>query len=136
MNLKNKAAFHNGLQKATHSNSQIEYSTKQTKNQVRKFDKKINFTELNKVIQSNMSDLIYKLLPFGEARGDEWFALNPTRCDHRIGSFSINTKSWKFYDFATGEGGHGAIALYAYIKGMKYYDAAKELQQLLEGKNE
>lgn len=131
MNLKNKAAFRNSLQKAASSNRQVECSTKQTKRQA----KKINFAELNKAVQYNMPSLIYELLPNGEARGDEWFALNPTRCDRHIGSFSINTKSWKFYDFACNEGGHGAIALYAYVKGLSYYDATKELQAMLEGKN-
>lgn len=131
MNLKNKAAFCNSLQKAASSNRQVECSSKQTKRQA----KKIDFAELNKAVQYNMPGLIYKLLPNGESRGDEWFALNPTRCDRHIGSFSINTKSLKFFDFATGEGGHGAIALYAYVKGLTYYKAAKELQQLLEVKN-
>lgn len=131
MNLKNKAAFRNSLQKAASSNRQAECSSKQTKKQA----KKIDFTELNKAVQYNMPNLIYKLLPYGEARGDEWFALNPTRCDRHIGSFSINTKSWKFYDFACNEGGHGAIALYAYVKGLSYYKAAQELQAMLEGRN-
>lgn len=118
--------------KAIYLSSQNKCTAKKIKRQA----KKINFAELNKAVQSNMSDLIYKLLPYGETHGDEWFALNPTRYDNHIGSFSINTKSWKFFDFATCEGGHGAIALYAYLKGVKYYEAAKALQAMLEGRNE
>lgn len=117
--------------KAKYLKTQDKYKAKNKKWQAKKND----FTELNKAVQYNMPSLIYELLPNGEARGDEWFALNPTRCDRHIGSFSINTKSWKFYDFACGEGGHGAIALYAYVKGIKYYDAAKQLQAMLEGRN-
>lgn len=117
--------------KAKYLKTQDKYKAKNKKWQT----KKIDFTELNKAVQYNMPNLIYKLLPYGEAHGDEWFALNPTRCDRHLGSFSVNTKSWKFYDFACNEGGHGAIALYAYVKGLSYYDAAKELQAILEGKN-
>ncbi|MBO4294450.1 MAG: hypothetical protein J5896_03280 [Alphaproteobacteria bacterium] len=132
MSNKNKAALPQAESKtAYYQNSQLYNKQLKSKRQA----KKINFAELNKAVQYNMPCLIYTLLPNGEARGDEWFALNPTRCDRHLGSFSVNTKSWKFYDFACDEGGHGAIALYAYIKGLTYYKAAKELQAMLEGKN-
>lgn len=50
--------------------------------------------------------------------------------------FFINLDNGCFYDFATSEGGRGAIALYAYINKVSYYEAAKFLVKELHYNSE
>ncbi len=44
-------------------------------------------------------------LPEGKRQGVEWLARNPTRADDRPGSFSVNTATGQWSDFATGDKG-------------------------------
>ncbi len=94
---------------------------------------KLDFSKINEEVRIRFPGLVFQLLPHGRKEGNEWLALNPTRVDRHIGSFHVNLQTWQFYDFATGEGGTGAIALYAYIKGLSYFRAAKDLNNQLKG---
>ena len=47
------------------------------------------------------------------SRGHEWVAKNPTRADRHAGSFSVNLRSGKWADFATGDKGGDVVALAA-----------------------
>lgn len=70
---------------------------------------------------------IKEWLPTGKQKGDEWSCLNPTRDDKTIGSFSVNTKTGAWGDFATGEKGGDAVSLYAYLNKLSNGDAAKKI---------
>ena len=71
-------------------------------------------------------------LPNGKRQGAEYIALNPTRNDASPGSFSINTTTGKWSDFAAGKSGHDLISLVKYLKGFgKQSEAAASLADFL-----
>lgn len=70
---------------------------------------------------------IQQWLPGGKREGDEWKALNPTRADGSIGSFSVNLATGAWADFATDDKGGDAVSLYAYLNNLKQSEAAKEI---------
>ena len=43
---------------------------------------------------------------------------NPTRADRRPGSFSVNTRTGRWADFATGDRGGDVVSLAAYLHGL------------------
>lgn len=88
---------------------------------------KINFTQVKNYLKGHKEAILKHLLPTGKIAGSEYIALNPTRNDKNLGSFRINTTTWKWADFATGDKGSDIISLYAYIKGINQLTAAKEL---------
>jgi hypothetical protein len=52
--------------------------------------------------------VVFHLLPDGVLRGGEWWAPNPARADHHLGSFSVaidGERAGQWYDFATADGG-------------------------------
>lgn len=66
---------------------------------------------------------VQNLLPKGKWRGRDWVALNPTRNDKNLGSFSINCINGRWKDFAVNKGGSDLIGLTAYIKGITPMEA-------------
>lgn len=70
-------------------------------------------------------------LPNGKWQGSEYVALNPTRSDHRLGSFSINRNTGEWADFATSDSGGDPISLIAYLKGIRQKAAKDELAYFL-----
>jgi hypothetical protein len=88
----------------------------------------INFAATNAICLQRLPSFLQHWLPDGQRRGQEWYALNPTRPDRHVGSFSINMQSGLWADFATGDRGGDPISLYAYLNGMSQSAAAKELR--------
>lgn len=78
---------------------------------------------------------IERILPPGsqcdKMHGHEYQAINPTRSDSKLGSFSINCNSGAWSDFATGDKGGDLVALLAYLEGCKQSAAAKLLADFL-----
>lgn len=70
----------------------------------------------------------------GERRGKEFVAYNPRRDDHELGSFSINTETGRFADFACDDESKGGdlIALAAYVWDCGMAVAARRLLDELE----
>ena len=93
--------------------------------------KPINFAAINAVCLSRLEHLVPAWLPGGKRRGNEWCALNPTRADRHIGSFSVNLRTGCWGDFATGDAGGDPISLYAYLNGLKQGDAARAIERAL-----
>ena len=89
--------------------------------------KKINFSEVNKLLQGRENKILHRILPNGTQKGANYVALNPTRKDKNAGSFQTNTKTWQWCDFATGDKGGDIISLYAYLKGINQVKATREL---------
>lgn len=74
------------------------------------------------------------LVPDGSQRGDEWVARNPTRSDQTSGSFSINVRTGRWADFASGDRGGDIVDLWQYIRGISEpYEAAKQIADELGG---
>ena len=92
----------------------------------------INFDLINSVALSSLPSLVQQWIPGGHLNGKEYVVRNPVRPDKDEGSFSINTNTGVWKDFSCNDGGANPISLYAYINRInKYYDAAKELSELL-----
>jgi len=92
---------------------------------------RINFTQVKSYLRGSEERILKQLLPLGKRNGNEYLALNPTRNDKNLDNFKINTTTWKWSDFATGDRGGDIISLYAYIKGVNQPTAAKELLRLI-----
>lgn len=76
-------------------------------------------TELiESMLLPRIEELAMRLAPGGRREGAEWKALNPTRADHSLGSFSINLHSGKWADFSEGAASNKAfpcLSLVAYL---------------------
>ncbi len=92
----------------------------------------IDFKALAEAALAQAEQLLGEWLPDGKRDGHEWKALNPTRGDSSLGSFSINIQTGAWSDFATGDKGGDLVSLYAYLfTHGKQLDAAKELAERL-----
>ena len=87
----------------------------------------INFSVVKNSLRGHEYTILLQLLPKGKKEGNEYVSLNPTRNDRNLGSFRINTTTWRWADFATNDRGGDIISLYAYIRGINQLSAAKEL---------
>lgn len=65
----------------------------------------IDFKRIADVALSRWNVLLPKWLWGGKLDGHEFKALNPTRSDSKVGSFSVNVVTGKWADFATGDQG-------------------------------
>ena len=75
--------------------------------------------------------MLQSWLPDGRLSGVEYKARNPKRDDQKLGSFSINTQTGRWADFATGDAGGDLISLYAYLHTCSQIDAARVLASIL-----
>jgi putative DNA primase/helicase len=80
---------------------------------------------------ASLESLLGEWLPGGHREGHEYKALNPTRADARVGSFSVNLNTGAWGDFATDDKGGDAISLYAYLQGISNGKAARYLADKL-----
>ena len=92
---------------------------------------RIDFAAVNGAALSALPALLARWLPGGVARGPEYVALNPKRADRRPGSFSINLRTGKWADFATGDKGGDVVSLAAYLSGTRQIEAARALAEML-----
>ena len=89
------------------------------------------FEEVNAAAKGRIESLCRGWLGRCERSGVNLLALNPTRADRKIGSFSINVHTGVWADFATDDAGGDIISFYAYIRGLKQIEAARELADML-----
>src|SRR6476646_6129803 len=87
----------------------------------------VDFSATNQAALGYLPNLVQTWLPQGRRCGNEWVALNPTRADTRAGSFSVNLKTGRWADFATGDAGGDVISLAAYLFGTRQIEAARTL---------
>ena len=76
--------------------------------------------------------ILRRWLPDGHLERDEYVARNPTRDDRHLGSFKINLTTGCWADFATGDGGRGAVSLAAYLFAIDRAEAARRLRRMME----
>jgi len=91
----------------------------------------IDFSRIARAALPYLPELVAEWLPCGRREGREWVAINPTRDDHRLGSFKINLDTGKWADFATGDCGGDVISLLAYLTNIGQVDAARVLTKTL-----
>jgi len=91
----------------------------------------IDFNTINNYLMSQFSSIAESWIPGGQHRGSEYVVKNPTRIDHEAKSFTINTNTgiWKDFAGSASDSGKGPIALYAYINRLEYKTAAEELAE-------
>ena len=94
---------------------------------------RIDFGILKEKLKPHMLALLNRILPGGKIQGHEYIDLNPRRNDRTPGSFKFNTCTGKWQDFSTGDKGGDIIALWAYVKGIRQIEAARELQSIVGG---
>jgi hypothetical protein len=92
----------------------------------------IDFGKINGAALAALPVLLQRWLPDGRRRGREYVARNPTRNDGHLGSFCINIATGRWADFADGAKGGDVISLFAYLRGIRQADAARELALLLQ----
>ena len=71
----------------------------------------IDFAGINNAALGYLPSLVRTWAPDGKMCGHEWIARNPTRPDRNPGSFSINVRTGKWADFATGDKGGDPVSL-------------------------
>jgi hypothetical protein len=71
----------------------------------------IDFGSINRRAVPMLSALCQRWLPGGKFVGREYVVRNPRRNDRRPGSFSVNVRTGRWGDFATGDKGGDAISL-------------------------
>ena len=91
-----------------------------------------DFAAVNAAALPHLQDILARWLPDGRRRGAEWVARNPTRADHRPGSFAINLRTGRWADFATGDKGGDPVSLAAYLFGLSQGEAARRLAGMLD----
>ena len=93
----------------------------------------IDFERLKDRARPYALAILQRALPGGKLVGHEYVTLNPRRSDKRLGSFKFNINNHKWQDFATGDKGGDIISLWAYVKGIRQIDAAREIQYIVGG---
>jgi hypothetical protein len=94
-------------------------------------DQRVNFDLINQTASSHLPVILARWLPDGKQVGREWVARNPRRDDRHPGSFSVNIRTGKWSDFATGDRGGDVISLAAYLFGQSQVEAAHGLMRML-----
>ena len=92
---------------------------------------RVDFAMVNAAALHVLPELLGRWTPDGKIRGNEWVARNPHRADTNPGSFSINLRSGRWADFATGDKGGDVISLAAYLHDLSQVDAARNLAGML-----
>ena len=92
---------------------------------------KTDFKRINAAALSSIDAVLNRWLPGGKTHGHEYQAINPTRPDSKLGSFSININTGAWADFASDDKGGDLVALVAYLEGSKQGEAVKRVAKFL-----
>lgn len=93
--------------------------------------RRIAFHEISTQALNRCPGLLFELLPGGKLVGQEYQVRNPRRSDRHVGSFSVNTRTGCWADFADNCRGRDLISLVAYLNDTGQGDAAKDLAERL-----
>lgn len=90
-----------------------------------------SFSEINSTALPVLPALLRRWLPDGKIYGQEYKARNPKRDDRKAGSFSVNLRTGRWADFATGDKGGDVISLAAYLFNIRQIEAKKQIAEML-----
>lgn len=93
--------------------------------------KRIDIPEVARAALGSIDAIFSRWLPNGKRQGREYVTTNPTRSDAHTGSFSVNTESGLWADFATDDKGGDLVSLVAYLDGVTQLEAAKRVAAAL-----
>lgn len=91
---------------------------------------RVDFKQIASAALGSIDRLLDAWLPGGKRMGYEFKALNPTRSDKTLGSFSINLNTGHWADFGDSDPaakGGDLIGLYGYLNRLDPLDAAREV---------
>lgn len=95
----------------------------------------INFERTKELALECVDEILEHWLPEGEQKGREYKGCNPTRNDNSPDSFSINTETGVWADFATDDKGGDLISLVAYLEGCEFQsEAAVKILEFIAGR--
>lgn len=92
---------------------------------------RIDFDAINRAALATLPGILARWLPDGRRLGHEYQARNPTRADRSAGSFSVNLRTGRWADFATGDKGGDPVSLAAYLHHIPQAEAARRLAAML-----
>lgn len=93
--------------------------------------RRIDFPGIAAAALTRSGEIVPRWLPEGRRDGAEWVARNPTRADHRPGSFKVNLRTGRWGDFSTGDKGGDLIALAAFLFGLDMGEAARRVADMV-----
>jgi hypothetical protein len=93
--------------------------------------RRIAFRRIGEAAAARADVLVPRWLPDGRREGAEWVATNPTRNDHRRGSFKVNLRTGRWSDFAVAASGGDLTALAAYLFRLTQAQAALKIAAAL-----
>jgi hypothetical protein len=93
--------------------------------------RKIAFRHIADAALGRAEMIVQRWLPGGRRDGAEWVCRNPTRDDHRRGSFKINLRTGKWGDFATGDRGGDLVSLASYLFKLSQAEAALRVADMV-----
>ena len=94
--------------------------------------RRIAFARIADAALARTHEIVPRWLPDGHREGAEWVARNPTRADHRPGSFKVNLRTGRWGDFSTGDKGGDLVALAALLfTGGDMGEAARKVAEML-----
>lgn len=92
---------------------------------------KRTFDDIAAALLAQSESVVRHLAPGGQTRGLEYVTRNPNRSDRTPGSFSVNTRTGVWADFASNESGSDMISLWAAMRGVKQGEAKKQAEEWL-----
>ena len=94
--------------------------------------RRIAFRRIAEAALARSGEIVPRWLPDGRREGAEWVARNPTRADHRPGSFKVNLRTGRWGDFSTGDKGGDLVALASLLFcGGDMGEAAKKVAAMI-----
>lgn len=93
--------------------------------------RRIDFNRIASSALARADAILPRWLPDGRREASEWVARNPTRSDHRLGSFKVNLRTGKWGDFSSDDRGGDLISLAAYLFGLDQVEAACKVAEML-----
>lgn len=91
---------------------------------------KVNPAQVNAAAFSMFPAIVKRWFPDGMLRGKNWEANSPRR-GRESGKIKIDLLTCRWIDYGTGEKGHGAVSLAAYVAGMNPEEAAIHLARMV-----
>lgn len=93
--------------------------------------RRIAFRRIADAAIARAPEIVARWLPDGRREGAEWVAKNPTRADHRPGSFKVNLRTGRWGDFSSGDKGGDLVALAAFVFRLDMGEAARRVAEMV-----
>ena len=93
--------------------------------------RRIAFRRIADAALARAPEIVGRWLPDGRREGAEWVAKNPTRADHRPGSFKVNLRTGRWGDFSSGDKGGDLVALAAFVFRLDMGEAARRVAEMV-----